>query len=95
MVPTPDRKVVGMLLSPKTLESSMAWFDDPGFLQIASVESDRASQPKNLKVKDTVYFYFFRERVIWEGVCGDWGGEELRALWREEGFALCDAGVYG
>jgi hypothetical protein len=23
-----------------------------------------------------------------------WGGEEVRALWREEGFALCDAGVY-
>lgn len=23
------------------------------------------------------------------------GGEEVRALWREEGFALCDAGVYG
>lgn len=71
MVPTPDRKVVGMLLSPETLESSMAWFDDPGFLQIASVDSDRASQPKNLKVQDTVYFYFFRERVIWEGVCGE------------------------
>lgn len=63
MVPTPDRKVVGMLLSPKTLESSMAWFDDPGFLQVSSIESDRASQPKNFKVNDTVYFYFFRERV--------------------------------
>jgi len=24
----------------------------------------------------------------------EWGGEEVRALWREEGFALCDAGVY-
>jgi hypothetical protein len=33
----------------------MAWFDDPGFLQISSIESDRASQPKNLKVKDTVF----------------------------------------